>query len=72
MYGQNCRYMSELPAIAEVDARGRVQIPLPVRKALGIKPGDFVSMKISKVPEENIIAKSERENPLKALTLAFA
>ena len=64
--------MSELPAIAEVDARGRVQIPLPVRKALGIKPGDFVSMKISKVPDENIIAKSERENPLEALTLAFA
>jgi len=64
--------MSELPAIAEVDARGRVQIPLPVRKALGIKPGDFVSMKISKVPEESITAKSERENPLEALTLAFA
>lgn len=63
--------MSELPAIAEVDARGRVQLPLPVRKALGIKPGDYVELKISKLPE-NMIAKSESENPLEALTLASA
>ncbi len=64
--------MSELPAIAEVDARGRVQIPLPVRKALGIKPGDFVSLKVSKVPEESLSAKSESGNPLEPLTLALA
>lgn len=62
--------MSELPAVAEVDARGRVQIPLPVRKALGIKPGDYVNLKVSKVPED-IIAKSESGNPLEA-TLALA
>jgi AbrB family looped-hinge helix DNA binding protein len=64
--------MNELPAVAEVDQRGRVQIPLPVRRALGIKPGDFVELKISKISEEMIIAKSERENPLEALTLALA
>jgi len=64
--------MSELPAIMEVDARGRVQIPLSLRRALGIKPGDFISAKISKLPEEMLTAKSERENPLEASTLAFA
>jgi len=56
----------------QVDIRGRVQIPLSIRRALGIKPGDFVSMKISKIPEEMITAKNESENPHEALALAFA
>jgi AbrB family looped-hinge helix DNA binding protein len=64
--------MSELPAVMQVDVRGRVQIPLSIRRALGIKPGDFVSMKISKIPEDMIIAKNESENPHEALALAFA
>jgi bifunctional DNA-binding transcriptional regulator/antitoxin component of YhaV-PrlF toxin-antitoxin module len=63
--------MAELPAVVEVDGRGRVQIPLPVRRALGIKQGDFVSLKVSKISEE-VIAKSESGNPLEAVTLALA
>ena len=70
--GQNDANMTGLPAVAEVDSRGRVQIPLPIRRALGIKPGDFVNLEISKLSEEMIIAKSERENPPEALTLALA
>jgi bifunctional DNA-binding transcriptional regulator/antitoxin component of YhaV-PrlF toxin-antitoxin module len=37
----------EETAIAEVDSRGRVQLPLPLRKALKIEAGTLVRLKVS-------------------------
>jgi hypothetical protein len=40
-------------AIAEVDSRGRLQLPLPLRKALKIETGSLVRLKVSLAnPEE--------------------
>ena len=53
--------------IAEVDARGRVQLSRPLREILDIHPGDKVRLTVEKaVP----VAKSGmQENPLKALAI---
>jgi bifunctional DNA-binding transcriptional regulator/antitoxin component of YhaV-PrlF toxin-antitoxin module len=53
--------MREEVALVEVDVRGRVQIPLPMRKALQIAPGDIIRIKVS------LIDNGVSENPLKAL-----
>lgn len=39
--------MREEIALVEVDVRGRVQIPLPMRKVLGIQAGDILQIKVS-------------------------
>lgn len=53
--------MREEVALVEVDSRGRVQIPLPMRKAMGIEPGQIIRIKVS------LIAKNEESlNPLTA------
>lgn len=57
-------YMREEIALVEVDARGRVQIPLPMRKALKIEPGDIIRIKVSLVAD---VENGESENPCQAL-----
>ena len=58
--------MREEIALVEVDGRGRVQIPLPMRKALKIEPGSIIRIKVSLVTEgEN----GKSENPLMATAL---
>ncbi len=54
--------MREETALVEVDGRGRVQIPLPMRKALKIEPGDIIRIKVSLFVENG-----KSENPLIAL-----
>lgn len=52
--------MREETALVEVDGRGRVQIPLPMRKALRIEQGDIIRIKVSLTIEgEN----GKSENP---------
>jgi AbrB family looped-hinge helix DNA binding protein len=43
--------MREESALVEVGAKGRVQIPVTVRKALGIQEGDIIRIKVSKVED---------------------
>ncbi len=61
--------MREEIALAEVDARGRVQIPLPMRKVLGIKSGDIIRIKVSLVTQSADAKNGESENPLNAIAL---
>ncbi len=56
--------MREEMALVEVDSRGRVQIPLPMRKALKIEPGDIIRIKVSLVTD---VENGESENPCPAL-----
>ena len=53
-------YMREEVALVEVDGRGRVQIPLPMRKALKIEPGNILRIKVSLVSD---IENGGSENP---------
>jgi len=55
--------MREEIALVEVDGRGRVQIPLPMRKALKIEPGSIIRIKVSLVTEAE---NGKSENPLMA------
>ncbi len=61
--------MREEIALVEVDTRGRVQIPLPMRKALNIKPGDIIRIKVSLVTQNADTKNGESENPLNAIAL---
>lgn len=56
--------MREEIALVEVDGRGRVQIPLPMRKALKIEAGDIIRIKVSLV---NDVENGESGNPCPAL-----
>lgn len=60
--------------IAEVDARGRVQLSRPLREILDIHPGDKVRLTVEKAVPVGTAAKSGmQENPLEALAVpAFA
>lgn len=58
--------MREEIALVEVDSRGRVQIPLPMRKALKIEPGNIIRIKVSLIDE---IENGKSENPLTAHAL---
>lgn len=52
---------SELDATVQVRLNGRVTLPYEIRQALGIKDGDYVHLKISKIiPEE--VNESSSEN----------
>ena len=55
--------MREEVALVEVDGRGRVQIPLPLRKALKIEPGNIIRIKVSVVSD---MENGKSENPLMA------
>jgi len=55
--------MREEIALVEVDGRGRVQIPLPMRKALKIEPGVIIRIKVSLANE---FENGKSENPLMA------
>jgi AbrB family looped-hinge helix DNA binding protein len=62
----------ELDATVKVRLHGRVTLPQDLREALGIKDGDIVHIKVSKVvPEVGVIPEnaneSSSENPLEAL-----
>jgi len=56
--------MREESTVAEVDNRGRLQLPLPLRKALKIENGGLVRVTVS--PIEMNDAKSSNENPHEA------
>lgn len=58
--------MREEIALVEVDSRGRVQIPLPMRKALKIEPGNIIRIKVSLIDE---MENGKSENPLVATAL---
>jgi|GEM_PF-1653993 bifunctional DNA-binding transcriptional regulator/antitoxin component of YhaV-PrlF toxin-antitoxin module len=58
--------MREEVALVEVDGRGRVQIPLPLRKALKIEPGNIIRIKVSLVSD---MENGKSENPCQAHTL---
>ena len=55
--------MREETTLVEVDVRGRIQIPLAMRKALKIEPGDIIRIKVSKTEE---FENGKSENPLMA------
>jgi AbrB family looped-hinge helix DNA binding protein len=58
----------ELDATVQVRLNGRVTLPFEIRQALGIKDGDLVHIKVSKVVPEGI--SSSEKNPLEAVTAA--
>lgn len=53
--------MREESTVAEVDNRGRLQLPLPLRKALRIENGGLVRVTVSVIEMEDV--KSSNENP---------
>jgi bifunctional DNA-binding transcriptional regulator/antitoxin component of YhaV-PrlF toxin-antitoxin module len=60
--------MREETTVAEVDNRGRLQLPLPLRKVLRIENGGLV--RVTVCPIEMNDTKSDNENPLRALITA--
>lgn len=58
--------MREELALVEVDKRGRVQIPQPMRKALSIEPGDIIRIKVSLAKD---VEDGKSANPSQAFTL---
>jgi bifunctional DNA-binding transcriptional regulator/antitoxin component of YhaV-PrlF toxin-antitoxin module len=62
--------MREETTVVEMDARGRVQIPLPLRKALGLESGALVRITVSKVVPEDVDMSSSEKNPREAVTAA--
>ena len=61
--------MREESTVAEVDNRGRLQLPLPLRKALRIEDGALVRVTVSVINMDEE-AKSNSGNPLRAPTTA--
>ena len=61
--------MREETTVAEVDDRGRLQLPLPLRKALRIEKGGLVRVTVSVIEMEEVKSSSS-ENPHEALTTA--
>ena len=60
--------MREESTVAEVDNRGRLQLPIPLRKALKIMDGGLVRVTVSVIEMEE--PKSSNENPHSALITA--
>ena len=60
--------MREESTVAEVDNRGRLQLPIPLRKALKIMDGGLVRVTVNVIEMEE--SKNSSENPLKALATA--
>jgi bifunctional DNA-binding transcriptional regulator/antitoxin component of YhaV-PrlF toxin-antitoxin module len=56
--------MREETTVAEVDDRGRLQLPKPLRKALKIETGGLVRVTVSLIEMND--TKSDNENPLRA------
>jgi len=56
--------MREESTVAEVDNRGRLQLPIPLRKALKIMDGGLVRVTVNVIEMEE--SKNSSENPLKA------
>jgi len=54
--------MREELALVEVDKRGRVQIPLPMRKALSIEPGDIIRIKVSLAKDIRVGPRAAQES----------
>jgi bifunctional DNA-binding transcriptional regulator/antitoxin component of YhaV-PrlF toxin-antitoxin module len=57
--------MREESTVAEVDNRGRLQLPIPLRKALKIMEGGLVRVTVEVIEMEEE-SKSNSGNPLKA------
>ena len=57
--------MREESTVAEVDNRGRLQLPIALRKALKIMDGGLVRVSVSVIDMEEEL-KSNSGNPLKA------
>lgn len=62
--------MREETTVVEMDTRGRVQIPLALRKALSLDPGSLVRITVSKVVPEDVDVSSSEKNPCEAVTAA--
>ena len=60
--------MREESTVAEVDNRGRLQLPIPLRKALKIMDGGLVRVTVNVIEMEE--SKNSSENPLKASATA--
>lgn len=56
--------VEELPFTARVRSQGRITIPDPVRRALGIREGDVVYLTVKVVEREEEAQKSEAPIPL--------
>jgi bifunctional DNA-binding transcriptional regulator/antitoxin component of YhaV-PrlF toxin-antitoxin module len=50
--------MQEECTVAEVDERGRLSLPLPLRKALKIEKGGLVRVTVSRIDPENVSKSS--------------
>jgi AbrB family looped-hinge helix DNA binding protein len=50
-------------AAVRADAKGRLTIPLPVRKELGIEPGDVFFLEV----EDGVLRLAKAENPFDLL-----
>ena len=61
--------MREESTVAEVDDRGRLQLPIPLRKALKIMDGGLVRVTVEVIDMEEE-SKSNSGNPLKAPAIA--
>jgi bifunctional DNA-binding transcriptional regulator/antitoxin component of YhaV-PrlF toxin-antitoxin module len=57
--------MREESTVAEVDNRGRLQLPIPLRKALKIMDGGLVRVTVEVIEMEEE-SKSNSGNPIKA------
>jgi len=57
--------MREESTVAEVDNRGRLQLPIPLRKALRIEEGALVRVTVSVIDMEEE-SKSNSGDPLRA------
>ena len=61
--------MREETTVAQVDKQGRLQLPLPLRKALKIERGGLVRVTVSVIEVEEAKSSSS-ENPCEALATA--
>ncbi len=59
-------------ALVEIDARGRVQIPLALRKTLGIQTGDILRLKVSISKAKNEMSQNPLMSQAPALSLVSA
>jgi bifunctional DNA-binding transcriptional regulator/antitoxin component of YhaV-PrlF toxin-antitoxin module len=62
----------EETALVEIDARGRVQIPLALRKTLGIETGDILRLKVSISKAKNEMSRNPQIAQAPARELVFA
>lgn len=62
---RNFCYAESVKVIAQISPRGQVTLPVSVRKALGLKPGDAL---LVRVEEGRVVLEPAQVLPLEAYT----